>query len=107
MIDDDQTYKEFRDAVNMTRGELERWLASDESQSVGIDSGGNKKTGASGGESVGHDSGRKIAAIPDKRKADLADGDYAHMRKVVGYVNRHLAQKPKRSRSRIRGGAIP
>ena len=26
--------------------------------------------------------------------ADLSDGDYQHMRKVVGYVRRHMAQRP-------------
>jgi Protein of unknown function (DUF3140) len=26
---------------------------------------------------------------------DLDDDDYARMRKVVGYVHRHLAQRPK------------
>jgi hypothetical protein len=30
-----------------------------------------------------------------RKKADLTDRDYAHMRKVVGYVRRHLAQRPK------------
>ena len=28
------------------------------------------------------------------KKADLTDDDRAHMRKVVGYVHRHLAQWP-------------
>ena len=27
-------------------------------------------------------------------RADLDDDDYAHMRKVVGYAKRHLAQRP-------------
>ncbi len=27
-----------------------------------------------------------------KKKAELTDDDYAHMRKVVGYVHHHLAQ---------------
>ena len=29
-----------------------------------------------------------------KRKAELTDEDYAHMRKVAGYVARHRAQEP-------------
>ncbi len=33
--------------------------------------------------------------ILEKKRADLTDDDYAHMRKVVGYVKRHSAQKPK------------
>ena len=81
------TYADFRDAVNMTPAELEKWLKTDESQEVG-----QKST--SGAESVGHDSGRKIISILHKKKAELDDADEAHMRKVVGYVHRHLAQRP-------------
>ena len=44
------------------------------------------------GTGVGHDEGEKIVAIKHKKKADLTDGDYQHMAKVVGYVHRHLAQ---------------
>jgi hypothetical protein len=29
-----------------------------------------------------------------KNKAELTDDDHAHMRKVVGYIHRHLAQRP-------------
>ena len=83
----EDTYAEFREAVNMTPGELEKWLASDESQHVGQKS-------SAGAESVGHDSGRKIVQILGKKKGDLDDADEAHMRKVVGYVHRHLAQRP-------------
>ena len=45
-------------------------------------------------ESVGHESGRKIIEILGSKKADLTDADEAHMRTVVGYVHRHLAQRP-------------
>ena len=31
----------------------------------------------------------------DKKKDDLSDDDIAHMKKVAGYVHRHLAQKPR------------
>jgi hypothetical protein len=70
----------------MTPAELERWLETDESRSVGQKDGG--------GESVGHHSGRRIVEIARTKKADLTDDDYAHMQKVVGYVHRHLAQRP-------------
>ena len=85
---DTDTYREFKDAVNMSASELEKWLASDESKAVGQKS-------SDGAESVGHDSGRKIIKILHTRKADLTDADEAHMRKVVGYVHRHLAQRPQ------------
>jgi hypothetical protein len=85
--DNDDTKKVFDDAVNMTASELEKWLDSDESKSVGQKSAG-------GGESTGHESGRHIVKILKSKKSDLSDKDYAHMRKVVGYTKRHLAQRP-------------
>ena len=33
--DDDAIWKEFRDTVNMTAAELEKWLDTDESKDVG------------------------------------------------------------------------
>ena len=30
-----------------------------------------------------------------KRQAELGEDDYQAMRKVIGYVHRHLAQRPK------------
>ncbi|RRQ28974.1 DUF3140 domain-containing protein [Rhodococcus sp. Eu-32] len=88
MADDhEDTWKDFKDAVNMTAGELEKFLKTDESKDVG-----QKKDG---GESTGHESGRRIVDILHTKKADLTDDDYKHMRKVVGYINRHSAQKPK------------
>ncbi|HWT91441.1 MAG TPA: DUF3140 domain-containing protein [Solirubrobacteraceae bacterium] len=82
--DPDETRRAFGDAVNMTPKELEGWLETDESQSVGQKDGG--------GESVGHESGRRIVALLRTKKDDLTDDDLAHMRKVTGYVHRHLAQ---------------
>ncbi|MHA0288967.1 DUF3140 domain-containing protein [Mycobacterium sp. C3-094] len=84
---DSDTYDEFSDAVNMTASEIEKWLDTDESQEVGQKS-------SSGGESTGHESGRRIVDILHTKKAELTDDDYAHMRKVVGYVKRHRAQGP-------------
>jgi hypothetical protein len=88
-MDDDErreTWTEFRELVNMTPSDLEKWLASDESQAAGQHK--------DGGESTGHASGRRIVEIMKARKGDLTDDDYRHMRKVVGYVRRHLAQRP-------------
>lgn len=77
---------EFHDAVNMAPAELEKWLESDESKSVGDSS--------DGGESTGHASGRRIVRILRSKAADLDARDYDHMEKVTGYVHRHLAQRP-------------
>jgi len=85
--DAQQVRADFDDAVNMTPKELEEWLATDESQSVGQKNGG--------GESTGHESGRRIVELLHTKKADLTDDDLAHMRKVHGYVQRHLAQQPE------------
>lgn len=84
--DDEQTRADFADAVNMTASELEGWLDSDESKAVGQKDGDD--------ESTGHRSGRRIVGILRKKKADLTDADLDHMRKVVGYVARHRAQRP-------------
>ena len=84
--DPDTVRREFAGAVNMTAGELERWLGTDESGEVGQKSGSE--------ESTGHESGRRIVALLRTRKADLTDDDLAHMQKVHGYVQRHLAQRP-------------
>ncbi len=87
MDDHDRIAKDFQEAVNMTPAELERWLETEESQSVGWTREGE-------GESVGHHSGRRIVEIKRSKKAQLTDDDYAHMRKVVGYIHRHMAQRP-------------
>ena len=86
MADDrQQTIDAFEDAVNMTRKELEDWLGTEESQSVGQ---GN-------GESKGHESGRRIVKLLKKNKSDYTDDDVEHMQKVNSYVKRHLGQGPK------------
>jgi hypothetical protein len=81
---DDQVIQEFDEAVNMTRKELEEWLKTDESKSVGQSDGGS--------ESKGHESGRKILQILDKNKTDYSSDD---MKRVVSYVHRHQSQKPE------------
>jgi len=84
--DRQQIIEEFDEAVNMTQKELEDWLQTEESQSVGQSDGG--------GESKGHESGRMIVEILKKNKSDYADDAVDHMQRVVGYVHRHQAQKP-------------
>jgi uncharacterized protein DUF3140 len=87
MANDDrrQTIDEFKESVNMTRKELEDWLQTEESRSVGQGE----------GESKGHESGRKIAGLLEKNRSDYADDDLEHMKKVNSYVKRHLGQGPK------------
>ncbi|HEX6402375.1 MAG TPA: DUF3140 domain-containing protein [Pseudonocardiaceae bacterium] len=82
----DGVQAEFDAAVNMTASELERWLDTAESKEVGQRKGG--------GESVGHQSGRRIVALLRAKRRELSAQDAEHMRKVVGYIHRHLAQRP-------------
>lgn len=79
-------WNDFKDNVNMAPKELEEWLKTDESKSVGQDSGS--------GESIGHKSGKKIVKIKNKKKDELTSSDYDHMKKVNSYVSRHTAQGP-------------
>ena len=86
MADDkEQTWDEFREAVNMQPQELEDWLETEKSKSVGD---------SNSGESTGHKMGKRIVEIKRTNKDDLTDSDYDDMNKVVGYVHRHKAQGP-------------
>ena len=85
--DRDEIRQSFQEAVNMTPAALEAWLKTEESREVGWTHEGEH-------ESVGHQSGRRIIDIKRTKLADLTDDDYAWMRKVVGYVHRHMAQRP-------------
>lgn len=79
------TEKTFDKLVNMSASEISDWLKTDESKKVGFRYPGQK-------ESVGRKSARKIIRI-----LDGDNKDEQHMRKVIGYIKRHKAQKPKGS----------
>jgi hypothetical protein len=85
--------EDFAAAVNMDAAALEKWLATEESHAVGW----KGPDGKGKGESVGHRSGRRILNILRTPAAELESDDYAHMRKVVGFVRRHSAQRPSRN----------
>ncbi len=93
--DNAKTRSDFKEAVTMSAKQLEAWLETDESKSVG-------QTPEGESESTGHKEGHSIVAILHKKQADLSDEDYAHMAKVVGYVHRHLKQRPKGDISQTR-----
>ncbi|KAK3351778.1 hypothetical protein B0H65DRAFT_459011 [Neurospora tetraspora] len=80
----------------MTPSELEDWLQTSASTS----SGWTKDDDSN--ESVGHESGRKIVDIlrrnPDKDPEGFEEGDLVHMRKVVSYCKRHLAQEEEKAK---------
>jgi Protein of unknown function (DUF3140) len=78
--------RDFEKAVNMAPAELEKWLETEESMSVGEADGG--------GESKGHESGRRIVEVLRTNTRDLSDADFEHMRRVVACVHRHAVQRP-------------
>ena len=80
---------DFAAAVNMSVDELSEWLDTPESRKVGW-----KGRDGSAQESVGHASGRTIVTILRKSVEELSAEDYLHMRKVIGFVRRHSAQRP-------------
>lgn len=105
----DEVQREFRDAVNMSPGELESWLETAESRSVGWTGSDRSGEDAGGQESNGHESGRHIVRLLRTERGDLGEDDYGQMRRVVGYVHRHLAQAPTKAEietSRWRGSLM-
>lgn len=81
-----EVLQDFREAVNMEAKEIRQWLKTKESNSVGQK---DKK-----GKIKGRKSGKKIIKILNKDSSDYKQKDFKHMKKVVGYVHRHMAQKP-------------
>jgi len=79
--------REFHRLVNLSPAELRAWLKTPESRKVGTIRPGEQ-------ESVGRQSARRILEIGATPVEDLSDADYAHMKKVIGFCRRHLAQRP-------------
>jgi hypothetical protein len=89
MSDEDRsTIQEFKEVVNMSAKKLEDWLKTERSKEVGFKD-------SDGGESVGHKSGKRIIELLAKQPDEYTTDDLHHAKKVVGYIHRHLAQKPK------------
>lgn len=68
----EQIWQEWSELVNMPPAELDDWLDTDESRSVGD---------SDSGESTGHRSGRRIVEIKRTRKNDLTDDQWDNMAK--------------------------
>jgi hypothetical protein len=85
----------FQELVNMSPAKLNKWLNTEDSRGVGFLNEGES-------ESVGHESGRLIVEVLHRKKTELTEADYGHMRKVVGYIRRHLAQRPEGDISQTR-----
>lgn len=78
--------QEFDAAVNMTAREIADWLDTEASQSVG-------QTDESGAIK-GRKSGQHIIQILRKPQSDYTEADLQRIKKVVGYIHRHTAQRP-------------
>ncbi|KAM3435274.1 hypothetical protein MY4824_004999 [Beauveria thailandica] len=91
MKDSKEVIQDFNKLVNMSASELETWLKSKDSGEAGWPKEDND------GETVGHESGRKITEIlksnPSKDAEKYTEDQISHMRKVVAYCKRHLAQE--------------
>ena len=86
--DDERRIRDDFEALqNLAPAELAAWLETPESRKVGMIRRGET-------ESVGRQSARKILTIRATPVEDLSDADYDHMKKVIGYCRRHLAQRP-------------
>ena len=86
---DDEVRRTFFALVNLTPREMADWLKTEESKSVGFDSGD--------GESIGRKSGKRILVILKKKRAALTADDVKHMRRVIGFIRRHSAQGPRKN----------
>lgn len=84
-----QVFAAFDAAVNMPADELEEWLKTKESLSVGY-----KGKDGTAPESVGHAAGRRLVVILRSRREELSDEDVALMRKAYGFIRRLSAQRP-------------
>lgn len=71
----------------MTPHALATWLKTDESRAVG-------SKVSDGAESTGHKSGRHIVEVLKEKRAEYDENDLHEMHRIVGYIKRHLAQRP-------------
>jgi hypothetical protein len=90
---DDDVRAAFAQLVNLTPREIEAWHATEQSKSVGQDSGD--------GVSVGVKAGKRTIELLRSKCAHNAD-DIKHMRRVVSFIRRQHACAPARNRETSR-----
>jgi hypothetical protein len=83
----------FMRLVNMRPREIEAWHTTEQSKSVGQDSGD--------GVSVGVKAGQRTIQLLRSKRAPNAD-DKKHMRRVIGFIRRQQACAPARNRETSR-----
>lgn len=84
---DDVVWERWRRLVNLSADELAAWLETEESWSVGFKGYGD--------ESVGHAAGRRIVDLIGLPRNAFDADDWRHVRKTVGFIQRHRAQWPE------------
>lgn len=90
---DDEVRAAFAEIVNMTPREIEAWHSTDQSKSVGQDSGD--------GISVGVKAGQRTIQLLRIKRAPNTD-DIKHMRRVVNFIRRQLTLAPRKNRETSR-----
>lgn len=90
---DDETRAQFAELVNMSPREIADWHTTEESKSVGQDSGD--------GVSVGVKAGQRTLQLLRIKRAPNAD-DLKHMRRVVSFIRRLSMQAPRKNRETSR-----
>lgn len=85
-VPDDVVWERWQHLMNVPAGELDTWLETLESWSVGFKGYGE--------ESVGHASGRRNVELLDRDRESLSPDDWRQVRRTVGFIRRHLAQRP-------------
>lgn len=87
---ENETVPLFMRTINMGADELEEWLQTAESNAVGW-----KGRDGLASESVGHASGRRIVQLLRNPQDEPGADEIALMRKCIGYIRRHSAQRPE------------
>ena len=90
---EDEVRASFAKLVNMSSREIEAWHETDQSASVGQDSGD--------GVSVGVKAGQRTIQLLRIKRAPNAD-DIKHMRRVISFISRLRAQSPRKNRETSR-----
>ena len=90
---DDEVRQKFAALVNMSSREMEAWFETEQSKSVGQDSGD--------GESIGRKAGKRTVQLLRIKRAPNGD-DIKHMRRVVSFISRLRTQSPLKNRETSR-----
>ncbi len=90
---EDEVRATFAKLVNMSPREIEAWHKTEQSASVGQDSGDGVSVGVKAGQ-------RTIQLLRIKRAPN--DDDVKHMRRVISFIQRLRTQSPRQNRETSR-----